>query len=495
MTGPRGKLPGNGCCEGRYPMSLVLLHVAIVLICAFHILLRRHRDPASRLAWLLVVVALPYLGAIGYLMLGTTSIGRKRIARLQKIVAHLPPPDAAPGMDAPQNRPDLPAACEPLFRVGQSISHYPPVGGNRIALMRDSDSGIDAMVADIDAARDHVHVLFYIWLDDHNGTKVIEAMKRAAARGVTCRALVDAIGSRDMLKSEAWAAMAAAGVRTAAALSVGFPLLQIFNGRIDLRNHRKIVVIDNAITYCGSQNCADPAFLPKAKFAPWVDILTRLEGPIVRQNQHLFATDWMESTREDLSDLLRAPFTDPQPGFTAQVIGTGPTARYSAMPEMFETLIYRAERQLFVTTPYYVPDAAIQAALCAAGNRGVDVTVIFPARNDDFAVGGVSRSYYEELLEAGVKIHEFQPGLLHAKTLTLDGEVALIGSANMDRRSFDLNYENNILIGDPEATGMILGRQQDYLAESREITLTEVRSWPIHRRLWNNALTIVGPVL
>lgn len=474
---------------------MLLLHIVIVLICAFHILLRRHREPVSRVAWLFLVTALPYIGAIAYVMLGTTSIGRKRIARLQRIWDHLPPPGDAAGMDAPDNRADVPDDYAPLYRVGQSISHYPAVGGNRADLMHDSDSGIDAMVADIDAAKDHVHLLFYIWLNDHNGTKVVEAMKRAAGRGVTCRALLDAIGSRDMLHSAAWNEMGAAGVKTAAALSVGFPLMQIFDGRIDLRNHRKIVVIDNQITYCGSQNCADPAFLPKAKFAPWVDVLMRLEGPIVRQNQHLFATDWMENAEEDLSDLLRQPFADPRPGFSAQVIGTGPTARFSAMPEVFETLIYAARRELVITTPYYVPDAPLQAALCAAGNRGVDTTIIFPASNDDFAVGGASRSYYEDLLEAGVKVHEFQPGLLHSKTLTMDGQITLIGSANMDRRSFDLNYENNILICDPEVTRVMLARQADYLRQSRAVLLAEVQAWPIHRRIWNNALATLGPVL
>lgn len=476
-------------------MALLILHIVIVLICAFHILLRRHRDPVSRLAWLFVVTALPYAGAVAYLMLGTTSIGRKRIAHLRLIWDHLPPPGDAPGMAAADNRADVPDDYAPLYRVGQSISHYPAVGGNRAELMADSDRGIDAIVADIDAATDHVHVLFYIWLNDHNGIKVIRAMIRAAGRGVTCRALVDAIGSRPMLHSAAWREMAQAGVKTAAALRVGFPLLQIFNGRIDLRNHRKIVVIDNKITYCGSQNCADPAFLPKAKFAPWVDVLMRLEGPVVRQNQHLFATDWMENTDEDLSPLLRQPFTDARPGFSAQVIATGPTARFSAMPEVFENLIYAARQRLVITTPYYVPDAAIQAALCAAGNRGVDTTLIFPARNDDFAVGAASRSYYEDLLDAGVKIHEFQPGLLHAKTLTMDGQITLIGSANMDRRSFDLNYENNILICDDGVAQVMLARQADYLRQSRQITLPEVQAWPIHRRIWNNALAILGPVL
>jgi phosphatidylserine/phosphatidylglycerophosphate/cardiolipin synthase-like enzyme len=330
------------------------------------------------------------------------------------------------------------------------------------------------MVADIDAARDHVHVLFYIWLPDHNGRKMVAALMRAAARGVTCRAMADDLGSRVMIRSEHWGAMAAAGVRLARALPIGNPLLRPLVGRIDLRNHRKIVVIDDWITYCGSQNCADPAFLVKAKYAPWVDAMMRFQGPIARQNQHLFAADWMAHVDDDLNALLRAPLpTRPLGqsgadndlrGIPAQVIGTGPTVRYSAMPELFEALIYSARRELIITTPYYVPDEPMQAALCASAWRGTQTSVVFPARNDSWIVAAASRSYYAELLAAGVRIYEYVGGLLHTKSLTLDGEVTLIGSANMDRRSFELNYENNILFYDPALTADVRQRQQSYIA-------------------------------
>src|SRR5262249_48416343 len=171
--------------------------------------------------------------------------------------------------------------------------------------------------------------------------------------------------------------------------------------------------------------------------------------------------------------------------FVAQVIGTGPTVRNSAMPEVFETLMYTARRELFITTPYYVPDEAMQTALCASAYRGVETTIILPARNDSFVVQAASRSYYADLLAAAVRIFEFEGGLLHAKSLTLDGEITLIGSANMDRRSFDLNYENNILLCDRSLTAEMRLRQDAYLAESRQITTDMVAQWPITRRLWN----------
>ena len=189
------------------------------------------------------------------------------------------------------------------------------------------------------------------------------------------------------------------------------------------------------------------------------------------------------------------PMPPAVPGFPAQVVGTGPTFRNSAMSEMFTSLIFAARRTLFITTPYYVPTPSLQQALCACAARGVDTTIIFPARNDDFAVGATSRSYYESLLEAGVKIHEFQQGLLHTKSLTMDGEITLIGSANMDRRSFDLNYENNILLQDAATTAAMRARQEQYLAQSSPVLLEHVRDWGPGRRLWNNALAIIGPLL
>ena len=460
------------------------------------ILLRPHRDPASRIAWVVVVGVLPLLGMFAYLLLGEVNIGRRRVARLNAVLGRMPPFPRLPAPAAADPAAAVPERHRHLFRLGRSISGFDPIGGNCARLMRDSDATIDAMVADIDAANDHVHLLFYIWLPDHNGCKVVEALKRAAARGVACRVMADDLGSRTMIRSEHWQAMHAAGVRVAAGLPIGNPFLRPFHGRIDLRNHRKIVVIDGCITYCGSQNCADPEFLVKAKYAPWVDAVMRFEGPIARQNQVLFASDWMTYVEEDLDDILRKPLPLPMPGsVTAQVVGTGPTVRYSAMPEMFETLMFAARREVIVTTPYYVPDDALQNALCTTAYRGVDTTIVLPARNDSWIVGAASRSYYADLLAAGVGIYEYEDGLLHAKSLTLDGEITLIGSANMDRRSFELNYENNILFHDPALTGAMRERQQEYIARSHRVTKDAVAAWPMRRRLWNNVIATLGPVL
>lgn len=469
-------------------MLLALAVIATQVATIIRVLLRPHRDPASRISWIAVILAVPVAGVLGYILLGETSIGRRRRARLQRALETLPPPAGTPA-------PHIPARHQPLFRVGQSISGYPPIGGNRARLLEDSNAAIAALVEDIDAAREHVHLLFYIWLPDNNGLSVVEAVKRAAQRGVACRVLVDDIGSTALVRSPHWEAMAASGAALLRALRVGFPLLRPLNGRIDLRDHRKIAVIDNRITWCGSQNCADPEFRVKPKFAPWVDTMLRFEGPVALQNQHLFASDWMAWRGQDLGALLLDPPAFPAEGLAAQVIASGPTVRNSAMPEIFQTLIYGARQELVVTTPYYVPNGALHGALCAAGYRGVAVTLVVPERNDNWAVAAASRSYYADLLEAGVRLLEYPDGLLHAKTLTLDGEVTLIGSANMDRRSFDLNYENNILLYDPATTAEVRARQETYIAASRAVTRAEVAAWPVWRRLWNNTVAVLSPLL
>jgi cardiolipin synthase len=423
-------------------------------------------------------------------LLGETNIGRSNRHAMRKAMAGSPQL-LGTGDSAAQ----LPASYAHLFQVGSSISGFAPVAGNRADLMADSNTTIESMVADIDAAADQVNVLFYIWLADNNGTKIADALKRAATRGVACRAMVDGLGSRALLKSSLWREMAESGVQTAIALPLSNPFLRPLAGRIDIRNHRKILVIDGNLTYCGSQNCADPEFRVKAKYAPWVDAVIRIEGPVARQNQLLFATDWMTYTGEDLRTPIAEPMPETDGNILAQVVASGPTLRHSAMPEMFESLIFGARKELLISTPYYVPNQSMQGALCAAAYRGVHVTLILPARNDSMEVAAASHSYYTELLQAGVDIREYVGGMLHSKTLTLDGEITLIGSANMDRRSFDLNYENNMLLYDRALTQAIRQRQQAYIESARVVSTETVASWSVMRRLWNNAIAMLGPVL
>ena len=483
-------------------MLAATLYVVHLLV-AVRAITRPNRIPSSRVAWVAVIMLLPLLGVVAYLFLGETSIGRERIKRLRAVEARMPLPRDDPHAPAP-----LSSETAGLFDFCRSINGFQPVAGNHIALLGDrhappgtpmvnSDIAIASLLADIDAAREHVHISFYIWLDDRNGGKVVEAVSAAARRGVHCRVMVDALGSRAFIRGPRWQQLRESGVQTLATLNDVPRLGHLAIGRPDLRNHRKIAVIDNRIAYCGSQNCADPQFRVKASFAPWVDVFLRCEGPVARQAQYLFLTTWIAETGESLEQLpTAAPYPERfDDGVVAQMSGTGPTGRNNAMSDMFVACIYAARHDILVTTPYFVPDEAILRALCSAPRRGVETTVIFPARNDSRLVGYASRSTYSALLASGVAIYEYPLGLLHTKSMTLDGETALVGSANMDRRSLELNYENNLLIADRATTALIRERQRGYLSVSHPVTVDAVQAWPFHKRLVQNAIGMMSPIL
>jgi cardiolipin synthase len=352
-------------------------------------------------------------------------------------------------------------------------------------------------VRDIGQAREHVHISFYIWLDDDNGGKVADAVAAAARRGVRCRVMADGLGSRAFIRGLRWRQLREAGVTLVAMLNDIPRLGHLALGRVDLRNHRKIAIIDNRIAYCGSQNCADAAFRVKPKNAPWVDIFLRCEGPVVRQAQYLFLCTWIAETGEPLQGLAAAgPAPERfEPGSVAQMYGTGPMTRGDAISDSYASEIYTPRRELMITTPYFVPDEAVLHALCAAPRRGVETTIIFPRHNDSWLVEATSRSSYADLLSNGVRIYEYPLGLLHTKSMTIDGAMALVGSANMDRRSMQLNFENNLLVADEDVTAAIRARQQAYLSVSHPVALDAVKAWPFHTRLVQNAVGMMAPVL
>lgn len=476
-------------------MTVVLaLHALLVLSFTIRILLRDDLSPPSRLAWFIVLNVLPYFGSAIYFLFGEIDIGNKAHQRHDQIFAEIKS-KAADFMGQPHNSHSLiERIYQPSFKYAGSINGFHTLDGNTAELMADGDDTLTRLLADIDTATDHVHVMYYIWLTDHTGTSVAEALMRAAQRGVTCRAMADGLGSRPLIKSALWRGMQDAGVQVAVALSFRNLLRTIITSRFDLRNHRKITVIDSRITYCGSRNSADPEFLVKEKYGPWIDIMLRFEGPVVAQNQLLFASDWMQTTGESL-DVIPLQAEAIAGGFPAQVMGVGPTERRGATPQLFSNLFACAEHELTLTTPYFVPDATVLEGLCAAVHRGVAVTLVYPKKNDSWIVAAASRSYYHRLLDAGCVIYEHRDGLLHAKTLTVDGKVSLIGSSNLDLRSFDLNYENNILLQDQAITQAITARQQTYIEQSDQIELPAVLAWRYYRRIWNNIIATIGPVL
>jgi cardiolipin synthase len=469
---------------------LVVADIAVLV----RVLLRPHREPASRLAWIIIVIAVPLLGILAYLVLGETRISGRRRQHGREI-------------DAALIRPRGDASCldqlgagphQAPFALARTINGLDPTSGNRASIAADSNVAIDEMIADIDTAKRHVHLCTYIWLADRNGLKMKEACVRAAERGVAVRILADALGSWRLIASPHWRELNDRGCQARIALPVGTPLLwTLIRGRVDLRNHRKLMIVDNRIAWCGSQNVADPEFRIKPRYAPWVDIMTRWEGPVAQHKQYLFASDWIAEGGDDISGLLgeSAATVRKNGSILAQVIGTGPTASFDAMPASFAELIHSARHELIVTTPYFVPDEQLLFALTSAARRGVRTVMMIPRRCDSRIVAATAESYYGDLINAGIELYEYRRGLLHAKTMVVDGAIGLIGSANLDRRSFELNFENNILFADRAFAAEVRARQEEYQADSDRVTAEDIARFGIGRRLWQNLLATMSPVL
>ncbi len=403
-------------------MYTIAAHSILVVAFTLRILSRDELLPPSRMAWFMVVLTLPFIGSALYFLFGEVDLGHRARSQHQRIFAAI----HAFARQTIAEPDDLDNLVKPrfmaAFKYARSINGFNPQPGNRAELMPDAQSARMRLIKDIDAAAETVHILYYIWLEDKTGTNTAKALIRAAKRGVTCRVMVDGLGSRAFTRSDLWQQMAQAGVQLAIALPINRPIRTILTSRLDMRNHRKITVVDGKIAYCGSQNCADTAFRVKAKYAPWVDIVLRLQGPVVAQKQMLFASDWMKENNTPVEELHIAP----QPargGFVAQALGDGPTERMRASPHMFVTLIETAQDELIITTPYFVPDPTVFEALCAAALRQVKVKLVVPRHNDSWVVATASKSFYRKLLESGAQIYEYSGGLLHAKTLTVDGQL------------------------------------------------------------------------
>lgn len=475
--------------------GLAVAHALTVLVFSTRILLRDDLSSAARLAWFLVMLFAPYFGVAVYLLFGEISLGRTVHKRHDEIFSKLRSMrSSAMGSCDRYLDDNIETEYQTAFRAA-SVDGFETTVGNRAELLPDAQTARSRLIEDIDNATESVQALYYIWLDDNTGRNVAAALVRAAKRGVVCHAIADGLGSRKFVRSRWWREMSDAGVNLTVALPIKWVVDTILFSRLDLRNHRKITVIDGGITWCGSQNCADPEFQVKAKYAPWVDIMLRFEGPIVAQCQLLFASDWLLNSGQQIPDSFQMKASEIDGGFAAQIFADGPTERRGATPQLFATLLTLARNQVVISTPYFVPNSTVLDAICAAAIRGIDVTMIFPKRNDSWIVAAASRSYYRQLLEHGVKVFEFRDGLLHSKTFTVDRALSLVGSTNLDLRSFDLNYENDILLRDDDLTQSIFQRQQEYISKSDPVTLREVHAWSYRRRIWNNVVATVGPIL
>lgn len=472
-----------------------LVHAALVIGLGLRIIAIR-RPTGVGLAWITLIAVLPLLGAVLYLMVGELWLAGRRVRRARQLGPAFRARIAELVEQAPAKLADLSTLARSLDAYAERGAQMPTLAGNAVTIYTTAADAAAALIADIDAAEHRVYMLFYIWSPGGLADDVGEAVIRAARRGVDCRVLLDSYGSKTFFRSPWRRRFSDAGVRTAEALKVN--RLRLFMHRLDLRNHRKIAAIDGKVGYCGSQNIADPAYFKADRgVGPWVDVMCRVDGPGGEALELTFQHDWcIEADHTDPTvfvDIHPEPYSA---GSTrVQLINSGPAQSPRAIEDMLLTMVFGCRDNLTLTSPYFIPTEAMERALQAAAIRGVNVRVVVPRKNDSRLVALASRSYYGDLLEAGVQIWEFEGGLLHAKTATADGHVAMVGSANMDRRSFAINYESGLFIYDESFTAELRRLQNGYIKQAIRIERDTWSKRPMARQIVENTTQLFAPIL
>jgi len=476
---------------------ILIAHALIIIGVSVRVIMMR-LTVGTALAWIILIFFLPFAGALFYLVLGEKRLGRKRTQRAASLwggyrrwLQQLP-------RQAPDERSGLSPESAAVSRLPEGALGIPVLSGNHLEIMDTAETILRSIIADIDQAAHFCHMEFYIWNEGGTADEVCEALMRAATRGVTCRVLLDAIGSSCFLKSRWVKRLKKSGVEIAVALPVS-PVRMLFV-RFDLRLHRKIVVIDDAVAYTGSFNLVDPRFFKKeAGVGQWVDAMTRIEGPTVSSLNAVFMWDWEIETGHNLKALpdpaKAALHANQDPAASVQVVPSGPGREGDSVHQLLLMSIYAARKELSMTTPYFVPDEAITSALLSAARRGVAVTLILPEKNNSRLVHYTCRSQFDELLEAGVRTFGFKGGLLHTKSAVVDNEISLFGTVNLDIRSFWLDFEVTLCVYDPKFAERLRTLQQKYIENSVEIDPAVWRNRPATERFKENLARLCSPLL
>jgi cardiolipin synthase A/B len=473
------------------PLILYLVELTIKIVALGTV--PNNRRPSSSIAWLLLIVVTPILGLVIFLLIGSPFV-RGRRAKVQAEANQVITERTAEVPDLPPGA-DIPVGVDSLFRLNRRLSQLPCVTGVSHGLFGEYDASIKAMAEAVNEAEATVHVEFFITAWDDTTDIFCTALAEAVKRGVKVRLLYDDIASRGYPGfKELNSRLTAAGIEWHEMMPI-----KPFKGkwrRPDLRNHRKLVVVDSKVAFMGSQNMIDSSYLKPANIKAgrhWKDLNIKISGEIVMELEAVFAMDWYTETGEKLGaeiELVTDPDGDPVP---MQLLPSGPG--YLTMPNLrlFSALVQRAQHKLSLTSPYFVPDDSLLEAITTAAYRGVAVELFVSEQADQFMVGHAQASYYDALLEAGVRIYQYpKPTILHAKHFTVDDMVGIIGSSNMDYRSFGLDYEITLMSTGKEFVSDLQTISDGYRAVCHEMNLAEWRARPKGQRYVDNVMRLVS---
>ncbi|MEE1622328.1 cardiolipin synthase [Zafaria sp. J156] len=454
-----------------------------------------NRRPTTAMAWLLLIFFMPVIGLLLFLLFGNFKLSQRRVARQTDVNRRVLA--ATQHLDTDDSEFDAPEWVKSAVELNRNLGAFPIQEGNSFEFFTDYQASLDAMTAAVRGARDTVNVQFYIVGDDPDyAGPFLDALGAAVARGVKVRFLFDHLGTARIKGFSALKRrLDDAGIEWRAMLPVSVRNRQW--RRPDLRNHRKLVVIDGETAFTGSQNLIEPGYKRASAHRAgreWVDLMAQVRGPLVTGLAVVFATDWSQETDENLLAELVAGTELPEAGHvTGQIVPSGPGFESENNLRLFNTLIYAATERLTITSPYFVPDDSLLYAVTTAAQRGVEVELFVSETGDQFLVHHAQQSYYAQLLKAGVKIYRYRrPMVLHTKCFTVDKEVAVFGSSNMDMRSFSLNLEVSVMMLGATAVAELTRVQNEYRAGSTLLTLGEWQARPLLARWVDNACRLTA---
>ena len=451
------------------------------------------RPPLATFLWILLIAALPVGGPGIFLLLGARRIRRSRWQRsLAERRAHAS--SGGPLAPADASRGEALAALEPRFRqlleLGAHNSEASITTGNLVRVLRNGSQCFPAIEEAITRARHHVHLEYYIIEEDQTGTRLRDLLASRASEGVQVRLLTDAFGTG--LSRRFLAPLRAAGVEVEAFNRMR--LLRLAAPGANFRSHRKIVVCDGDVAFTGGLNIGD-AYAGIGPERPIRDTHVRIEGPAARDLQIIFLEDWHRACGRTIADAALFGTGARPGGELVQIVASGADRRWHALHQLYFAAINCAQRSVRISTPYFVPDEALLAALVSAALRGVTVELLLPRRSDSIVVSAAGRSYYDELLLAGVRIFEYLPGFLHAKSLVVDGLCSTIGTANLNRRSFNTDFEVNAFFYSPAIASELEEMFVEDLARAERCSLESRLNTSFPRRLAEAGAHLLAPIL
>lgn len=468
-------------------VSLMALLGPVLSGCTILWILATKRNSTSAVAWLLTCVLLPVMGPLIFLFFGYQHVSRP-LKRKRRHMRYFQMKHPVPG-DAAEAEAD--ASRRAVQQLAQRFGAPPVTFGNQVTLYHEGNSAFDAKLEAIRAARKHIHLEYFIFHPDEIGQTVLSLLAAKAREGVEVRLLYDAMGSR-RLNWPALQPLVQAGGKVCTFLPIN-PFRRRL--QVNMRNHRKILVVDGEVGFTGGLNVGDEYLGRVPRFGFWRDTHLRVEGPAAGSLQRVFAEDWDFAAGEDLSDPRYFPPPAPRGPYPVQVIESGPDRDLKGIREVYFAAILQARRRVWIASPYFVPDAGLLDALCLAGYMGVDVRLLGLFVPDKWIPLLAARYYWSEVLAAGVKVYQYTKGMMHSKVVLVDDEWASVGTANFDNRSMYLNFEVNCLIYAPDAVADLEAAFVRDLGTAIRLERRVYAQRPLAVKLLENACRLLSPIL